>query len=129
MYSMKETCKKVHLNYQTLKYYCNEGLIPNVKRDSNNYRVFDENDIAWILGLKCLKKCGMSIKKMKNYMNLCLMGQSSIPERKEILKETRENLLIQLKEIENSIHYIDTKQQFYDDILAGKKEYFSYIKK
>lgn len=129
MYSMKETCKKVHLNYQTLKYYCNEGLIPNVKRDSNNYRVFDENDIAWILGLKCLKKCGMSIKEMKNYMNLCLMGQSSIPERKEILKETRENLLIQLKEIENSIHYIDTKQQFYDDILAGKKEYFSYIKK
>lgn len=129
MYSMKETCKKVHLNYQTLKYYCNEGLIPNVKRDSNNYRVFDENDIAWILGLKCLKKCGMSIKEMKNYMNLCLMGQSSITERKEILKETRENLLIQLKEIENSIHYIDTKQQFYDDILAGKKEYFSYIKK
>ncbi len=129
MYSMKETCKKVNLNYQTLKYYCNEGLIPNVKRDSNNYRVFDENDIAWILGLKCLKKCGMSIKEMKNYMNLCLMGQSSIPERKEILKETRENLLIQLKEIENSIHYIDTKQQFYDDILAGKKEYFSYIKK
>ena len=126
---MKETCKKVNLNYQTLKYYCNEGLIPNVKRDSNNYRVFDENDIAWILGLKCLKKCGMSIKEMKNYMNLCLMGQSSIPERKEILKETRENLLIQLKEIENSIHYIDTKQQFYDDILAGKKEYFSYIKK
>lgn len=30
MYSMKETCEKTNLTYQTLKYYCNEGLIPNV---------------------------------------------------------------------------------------------------
>lgn len=33
MYSMKETCEKVGMNYETLKYYCNEGLIPNVKRN------------------------------------------------------------------------------------------------
>lgn len=61
MYSMKETCEKTNLTYQTLKYYCNEGLIPNVKRNENNYRVFDDNDIAWIKSLSCLKNCGMSI--------------------------------------------------------------------
>ncbi|MFU7514536.1 MerR family DNA-binding transcriptional regulator [Clostridium sp. HCS.1] len=41
MYSMKETCAKTGLSYDTIKFYCNEGLISNVKRDKNNYRVFD----------------------------------------------------------------------------------------
>lgn len=35
LYSMKETCEKTHLTYDTLKFYCNEGLVPNVKRDKN----------------------------------------------------------------------------------------------
>lgn len=76
MYSMKETCEKVSMSYQTLKFYCNQGLIPNVKRDKNNYRIFDDNDIAWIKNLSCLKKCGMSILEMKEYLELCLSGKT-----------------------------------------------------
>lgn len=32
MYSMKEVCNATGMKYETLKYYCNEGLVPNVKR-------------------------------------------------------------------------------------------------
>ncbi len=81
-YSMKETCQKVGLSYETLKYYCNEGLIPNVQRDKNNYRIFNDNNIAWINSLYCLKNCGMSIAEMKEYLALCLEGPSTIPQRK-----------------------------------------------
>ena len=84
MYSMKETCNLVGLSYETLKFYCNKGLIPNVKRDENNYRIFDENNINWIKSLTCLKKCGLSIKEMKEYLDLCLQGKSSINKRKII---------------------------------------------
>ena len=66
MYSMKEVCKETNMPYETLKFYCNVGLVPNVKRNRNNYRVFDDKDIAWIKSLSCLKKCGMSIAEMKN---------------------------------------------------------------
>ncbi|WP_347463346.1 MerR family transcriptional regulator [Clostridium sp. KNHs205] len=45
MYSMKEVCQKVGMTYETLKFYCNEGLVPNVKRGKNNYRIFDDSDI------------------------------------------------------------------------------------
>lgn len=65
MYSMKEACQLTHMTYENLKFYCNEGLVPNVKRDSRNYRVFDEHDITWIQSLNCLKKCGMSIAEIK----------------------------------------------------------------
>lgn len=127
MYSMKEVCREVDMPYETLKYYCNEGLVPNVKRNENNYRIFDDQDIAWIKSLTCLKRCGMKISEMKEYVNLCLVGESSIPERKSILAKKKEVLLDKLKEINDCIEYIDTKQQFYNDVLNGKVEYFSNL--
>ncbi|MCC0632358.1 MerR family transcriptional regulator [Clostridioides sp. ZZV15-6388] len=127
MYSMKEVCKQTNLTYETLKFYCNEGLIPNVKRDSRNYRTFDERDIEWIKSLSCLKNCGMSIKEMKHYVSLCLMGQSSIPERKKILEAKKDMLLRQLQKLNDSIEYIDKKQQFYNDIINNKIKYTSNL--
>ena len=55
MYSMKEACALTGMTYENLKFYCKEGLVPNVKRDSRNYRVFDDHDIKWIqsLGMGC----------------------------------------------------------------------------
>ncbi|MGO0862236.1 MerR family transcriptional regulator [Clostridioides difficile] len=127
MYSMKEVCKQTNLTYETLKFYCNEGLIPNVKRDRRNYRTFDERDIEWIKSLSCLKNCGMSIKEMKHYVSLCLIGQSSIPERKKILDAKKDMLLKQLQKLNDSIEYIDKKQQFYNDIINNKTKYTSNL--
>ena len=67
MYTMKDACEAVQMPYETLKFYCNEGLVPNVKRNRQNYRVFDDRDIAWIKSLSHLKKCDMSIAEMKVY--------------------------------------------------------------
>ena len=66
--TMKEACEQVGIIYETLRFYCNEGLVPNVERDKNNYRDFDERNINWLNGLQCLEKCGMSIKDMKRYI-------------------------------------------------------------
>lgn len=127
MYSMKQVCEETNMTYQALKYYCNEGLIPNVKRDSNNRRVFDERDVKWIKDLVCLKRCGMSIQEMKNYLALCLQGESTIPKRKEMLALKQETLRTSIQELEDSIAYIDWKQNFYDDVLSGKRPYVSNL--
>ena len=127
MYSIKEACVLTHMTYENLKFYCNEGLVPNVKRDSRNYRVFDEHDIKWIQSLNCLKNCGMSIAEMKEYLALCLKGESSIPERKAILAAKRESLLRSIAELQDAVAYIDWKQGFYDDVLSGKTEYYSNL--
>ncbi len=127
LYSMKETCEATGLTYDALKFYCNEGLIPNVKRNKSNYRVFDENDINWIKSLSCLKNCGMSIVEMKEYLDLCLKGKSTIPERKVILDAKLRELERKKQEIQDSIDYVHWKQGFYDDVLSGKTKYFSYL--
>ena len=88
-YTMMQVCKETGMTYQALKFYCNEGLVPNAKRDKNNRRVFDERDVAWISSLTCLKKCGMSIQEMKDYLALCLQGERTIPQRKILLRRSR----------------------------------------
>lgn len=127
MYTMKDVCKQVNMPYETLKFYCNEGLVPNVKRDKNNYRIFDNNNVAWIKSLICLKNCGMSIQEMKEYLALCLEGPSTIKERKVILEKKRASLSEKIAELQKSIDYIDWKQDFYDDVLSGKTEYVSNL--
>ena len=127
MYSMKETCALTNMTYENLKFYCNEGLVPNVKRDRRNYRVFDEHDIKWIQSLNCLKSCGMSIAEMKQYLALCMEGEGTIPERKVILAEKKETLLQSIVELQKAVAYIDWKQRFYDDVLSGKTAYYSNL--
>lgn len=126
-YTMMQVCREADLTYQTLKFYCNEGLVPNVKRDKNNRRVFDEHDVKWIKDLVCLKKCGMSIKEMKEYLDLCLGGERTIPQRKEMLTKKQEVLRDSIKELEDSVAYIDWKQSFYDEVISGKRPYVSNL--
>ena len=92
-----QVCKEANMTYQTLKYYCNEGLVPNVKRDKNNRRIFDERDLKWIKDLICLKKCDMSIQEMKEYLDLCMQGESTIRQRKEMLTKKRNALLASIR--------------------------------
>ena len=127
IYTMMQVCKETDLTYQALKFYCNEGLIPNVRRDKNNRRIFDEHNVKWIKDLVCLKKCGMSIQEMKEYLELCLQGESTIPQRKETLTQKQEALRLSIKELEDSVAYINWKQNFYDEVLTGKRPYVSNL--
>ena len=127
MYTMKQVCEKTGMSYEALKFYCNEGLVPNIKRGENNYRLFDDRNVAWISSLSCLKNCGMSIAQMKEYLALCLGGEQTIPERKVMLAQIRKDLEMKKREIQESIDYIDWKQGFYDDVLSGKTKYYSNL--
>ncbi|MDY4490394.1 MAG: MerR family transcriptional regulator [Candidatus Faecousia sp.] len=115
---MKEACEMTGLRYETLKFYCNQALVPNVRRDPQNRRIFSDEDISWIRSLECLKNCGMGIKEMQEYLGLCQEGPATIPERKEILERKRLELEQEQLRIRESIAYIDRKQAYYDDILS-----------
>ncbi|MFR3895036.1 MAG: MerR family transcriptional regulator [Merdibacter sp.] len=125
MYTMKQACQAAGMSYETLKFYCNEGLVPNVKRSANNYRIFDDHDINWIKSLSCLKRCGMSIAEMKEYLALCLEGEKTIPQRKLVLIKHKDELQMKIRELEDAVRYIEWKESFYDDVLSGRKEYHS----
>lgn len=127
MYTMMQVCREADMTYQMLKFYCNEGLVPNVKRDKNNRRIFSEHDLQWIKSLTCLKKCGMSIQEMKDYLALCLEGEPTIPQRQKVLEEKRAALLAEIKELQDCVDYVDWKQNFYNEVLTGRRPYESHL--
>ena len=122
MYTMKQASEATGFSYETLKYYCNQGLVPGLKRDEGNRRVFDEQDIKGILCLKRLRSCGMGIHEIRDFLELCRRGKSSVPARKQVLEKKRQELLAQIGEIEKSIAYIDEKQAYYDRVMSGERE-------
>lgn len=61
-------------------------------------------------------------------MKLCMDGINSISERKKILDKKMKDLEDEKKKINKSIEFIKWKQDFYDDVLVVKVQYFSYLK-
>lgn len=127
MYTMMQVCRELGISYQTLKFYCNEGLVPGVQRDKNNRRIFDEATVKWIHDLGCLKKCGMSLAEMKEYLALCMEGPTSIPPRQQILIKKQEELQKHIEELQESLEYIEWKLQFYEDVSTGRIPYRSNL--
>lgn len=70
IYHMNDICKKENISYETLRFYCNEGLVPNIKRDKNNYRIFNEQQVQDFHGIIILRKCGMSLDEIRRFPNL-----------------------------------------------------------
>lgn len=54
----------------------------------------------------------MSIQEMKDYLALCLQGERTIPQRKILLAQKQEALRAGIRELQDSVAYIDWKQNF-----------------
>ncbi|MBQ6450209.1 MerR family transcriptional regulator [bacterium] len=128
-YGMKEVCEQTGLNYETLKFYCNAGLVPGVERDEYNHRLFTAEHVEWLKSLHCLRNCGLSISEMKEYTKLCLEGESSIPRRQEILRGKLKVLQQKQQDLENSMKYIHKKLRWYHEVQTGKRPYISNLLK
>lgn len=113
-YTIGKVAEQVGLTTYTLRYYEKEGLLPEVQKNEKGIRMYRESDITWIELIKCLKETGMSIAEIQHIVTLSLDGDSTVPERKEILKDHKVRLLEQIATLQKSIVKIDKKLDWYD---------------
>ncbi len=59
------------MSISTLRYYDNIGLLQNLKKNKAGNRVFSEENIETIRGVQYLKKLGMQLIEIKEFMNWC----------------------------------------------------------
>lgn len=117
MYTVKEIAKRLNMTEHTVRYYTDMGLVPTLKRDKNGNRLFDEDSENWLIGIKNLRGSGMSIQAIKEYVDLCLEGESTLEMRYKIIIDQKKKVEDQLKEINERYQYIDNKQKWYLDIM------------
>ena len=122
MLTVKEVSKKFNISEYALRYYTDENLIPSIKRDKNNIRVFDEESLNWLKTIICLRKCGMSIKSIKEYVDLCIIGDSTILQRLDIINSQKVIIDKKIQELKESSLFLEKKKELYDDIIKNNKK-------
>lgn len=103
-----------------MRFYTDEGPLP-CERDGSNRRVFNEESVTWMQGIKCLKGCGASIEDIREYCRLCLLEESeeNLWVRYTIILKQREEAYKRLEEAKTTAKYMDDKAAHYEVILAG----------
>lgn len=114
--SIQQAAKKLGLTPYTLRYYDKEGLVPQLNRDKSGARVYSEQDVQWLELICCLKNSGMPLKDIREFMELCLQGQKTCEERREMLQKHRENIMCKIKELECSLCVVDYKIAHYKEV-------------
>lgn len=112
-YTIQQAAQACAVTPYTLRYYEEQGLIPDVQRNRSGYRVYTEQDLGWIKWLKMLRASGMSMEMLKRFIGLILAGDDSIPARCEILSEHRQQIRARIEELQGYLLLFDQKLAFY----------------
>ncbi|MEH7336732.1 MerR family transcriptional regulator [Neobacillus drentensis] len=121
-YSISEVAKELNLTPYTLRYYDKEGLMPLVERTSSGIRLFKESDIAALKVIECLKSTGMPIKEIKNFIDWCSDGDSTLNQRYDMFMERKATVESQMEELKKTMEVIEHKCLYYKTALDAGTE-------
>lgn len=119
-YTIAQAAAKTGISIYTLRYYDKEGLLPYVKRDDKDNRVFTEEDLGWLSFILCLKNTGMSLKEIREYIKLCEEGDSTLEHRLRIFHQQKETINQRIAELEEYQKMIDYKIGFYEKAIQER---------
>ncbi len=119
--TIAEVSKKYDLSADTLRYYERIGLLPAVPRNKSGIRDYDEDSMRWIELMKCLRKAGVQIEALIEYVELFRKGDETIEARKNILLEQREHLIARMNDMQASLDRLDSKIERYEKGLMEKE--------
>ena len=112
--TIKEVSEQLEITQDTLRYYEKVGMIPPVTRTERGIRDYQEEDLEWVKLATCMRNAGLPVKVMIDYLNLYQQGNSTIQARCKLLKEQREKLLEQSKQIEETLERLNYKIARYE---------------
>lgn len=122
MYTMKQAADKMNISVHTLRFYANKGLFPNIIRDKNDIRMFNEDDLDWIHIVKCLRDTGMPIKDIKQYVDLYIMDDvGTATERYNMILEQKEKAEQELELMKERINHLERKAKWYEDFINNNQ--------
>lgn len=116
LYTIGEISKMLNLPISTLRYYDKERLLLTIERDdSSGIRKFNRQTIEALRLIECLKKSGMQIKAIKEFMRWCALGNRTIARRKQMFIEQRKSIENEIAELEAALAMIKYKCWYYSE--------------
>lgn len=121
MYTIGQVSEMFGLPASTLRYYDKEGLFPDIKRESG-IRRFDDREIETLRVIECLKKSGLEIKDIKQFMQWCTEGSATYAKRKELFIQQKKEVEAQMERLRQVMDMLEYKCWYYDVAIADGNE-------
>ena len=121
MYTIGQVSKMFGLPVSTLRYYDKEGLFPDMER-SNGIRRFGQRELEALRVIECLKKSGMEIKDIRQFMEWCARGSSTYPQRRAMFVKQKESVEAEIARMNRVLDMLSFKCWYYEQAIKDGNE-------
>ncbi len=122
MLTNKEVSEIMKISPYTLRFYDTKGLFPFVKRNERNIRIFTENDLEWVYVVQCLRDTGLPLLRIRQYIDMCVAGDQTIPDRLDLLKKQQCAVKMQQIELQERLDMVNYKILSYENQIEHKTD-------
>jgi MerR family transcriptional regulator, aldehyde-responsive regulator len=119
--SIKEASERLGIPPHTIRFYERKGLLPFLQRDSNGNRMFEQKDLEWINLLMWFRATGMTVADLKQFVQLAVQGESTIPQRQALLERHKLELQKRQLELDKAFEAVNQKLSNYEAYQQEKK--------
>ena len=119
-YTIKHVCAELGMTVHAVRYYCDKGLVPNLRHDAYGNRLFDAEAVNWLRAVGFLRASGMSIAQIKEYFALCQQGSATLHQRQEILRALQQQAEADLAAAQARVHCLHAKITSLQETIEGK---------
>lgn len=121
MYSIGQVSQMFGLPISTLRYYDKQGLFPRMARKSGK-RQFGESELEILHLIECLKKSGLEIKDIKQFMDWCMQGASTYPLRRDLFEKQKATVEAEIAHLNKTLDMLRFKCWYYDQLMRDGNE-------
>lgn len=121
MYTIGQVSELCGLPASTLRYYDKEGLFPDLQRDSG-IRRFGEQELEALRIIECLKKSGLELRDIKQFMAWCTEGSATYPQRQALFLKQKEQVEAELERMKQVLDMIKFKCWYYEQAIQDGNE-------
>ena len=105
-YTVSEAAEKSGISAHALRFYDRQGLLPFMEHKPGEIRKFSEEDMRWLQIIHNLKKTGMPIKKIKEYIEMCMLGETTQEARLQLMHRQLSDMERQMEALRDSMHLL-----------------------
>ena len=117
--------KMYGISQDTLRYYDKAGLLPFVKKNNAGRRELTEDDLGYIEVIDCLKRSGIPVKEIAKFMDWCVEGDETLPQRYAFMIEQEAALEKKIYDLQTQLDFLRWKKWYYQTANeAGTEEVF-----
>ena len=115
-YTIGQVAELFNLPISTLRFYDKEGFFPHLQRLSG-IRQFTDREIETLRIVECLKKSGLGVKDIKQFIEWCSQGSKTFLQRRELFRKQKANVEAEIERMHKVLDVLKYKCWYYEQAV------------